>query len=184
MGVSGQRHAQAALYLREKDPRQPLYRRLCGPQSRSGHRGYRKKKLLRLPGIEPRSYGRPVRSQTIHWLCYPGFQFKGYNSHILNQPVCLRTCNLSLQSLETWFLFTVCLLQFIVGTQKTRVLGLPPKKYPPEVFGGKFSENQRHGVMNTVCIDVMIYLLLLSNSWQNRGRMGSLHNPSFRSERC
>jgi hypothetical protein len=33
-GVSGQRHAPAALY-----PRYPLYRRLGGPQSRSGHRG-------------------------------------------------------------------------------------------------------------------------------------------------
>jgi hypothetical protein len=33
-GVSGQRHAPAALY-----PLYPLYRRLSGPQSRSGHRG-------------------------------------------------------------------------------------------------------------------------------------------------
>jgi hypothetical protein len=39
MGVSGQRHAPAALYPRAKDPRYPLYRRLGGPQSRSGHRG-------------------------------------------------------------------------------------------------------------------------------------------------
>jgi hypothetical protein len=38
MGVSGQRHASAALYLRGKDPRYPLYRRLGGPQSRSGHK--------------------------------------------------------------------------------------------------------------------------------------------------
>jgi hypothetical protein len=30
---------------RRKDPRYPLYRRLGGPQSRSGHRGYRKKIL-------------------------------------------------------------------------------------------------------------------------------------------
>jgi hypothetical protein len=37
MGVSGQRHAPAALYPREKDPRYPLVRRLGGPQSRSGH---------------------------------------------------------------------------------------------------------------------------------------------------
>jgi hypothetical protein len=32
MGVSGQRHAPAALYPRGKDPRYPLYRRLGGPQ--------------------------------------------------------------------------------------------------------------------------------------------------------
>jgi hypothetical protein len=33
MGVSGQRHAPAALLPRGKDPRHPLYRRLGGPQS-------------------------------------------------------------------------------------------------------------------------------------------------------
>jgi hypothetical protein len=38
MGVSGQHHVLAALYPRGKDPRYPLYRRLGGPQSRSGHR--------------------------------------------------------------------------------------------------------------------------------------------------
>jgi hypothetical protein len=31
IGVSGQRHAPAALYPRGKDPRYPLYRRLGGP---------------------------------------------------------------------------------------------------------------------------------------------------------
>jgi hypothetical protein len=35
MGVSGQRHAPAALYPWGKDPRYPLYTRLGGPQSRS-----------------------------------------------------------------------------------------------------------------------------------------------------
>jgi hypothetical protein len=38
-GLRGQRHAQAALQSRGKGPRYPLYRRLGGPQSRSGHRG-------------------------------------------------------------------------------------------------------------------------------------------------
>jgi len=38
-GVSGQCHASAALYLRGKDPRYPLYRMLGGPQGRSGHGG-------------------------------------------------------------------------------------------------------------------------------------------------
>jgi hypothetical protein len=42
MGVSGQRHAPVALKPRAKDPRYPLYRRLGGPQSQSGHRGYTK----------------------------------------------------------------------------------------------------------------------------------------------
>jgi hypothetical protein len=71
MGMSGQCHAPAALYPRGKDPRYPLYRTLGGPQSRSGHRGYRKNPLP-LPGIEPRSPGRPVRNQTLYWLSYPG----------------------------------------------------------------------------------------------------------------
>jgi hypothetical protein len=51
MGVSGQRHAPAALYPRGEDPRYPLYSRLGGPQSRSRHRGQRKNPLP-LPGIE------------------------------------------------------------------------------------------------------------------------------------
>jgi hypothetical protein len=38
-GVSVQRHAEAALYPQGKDHRYPLYRRLGGLQSRSGHRG-------------------------------------------------------------------------------------------------------------------------------------------------
>jgi hypothetical protein len=71
MGVSGQRHALTALYPWGKDTRYPLYRRLGGPQSRSGHRGYRKNPLP-LPGIEHRSPGHPVRSQTLYWLSYPG----------------------------------------------------------------------------------------------------------------
>jgi hypothetical protein len=33
MGVSGQRHAPAALYPRGKDPRYPLYRRWVGPRA-------------------------------------------------------------------------------------------------------------------------------------------------------
>jgi hypothetical protein len=38
-GVSGQRYTPSSLYSQGKDPRYPLYRRLGGPQSRSGHRG-------------------------------------------------------------------------------------------------------------------------------------------------
>jgi hypothetical protein len=37
MGVSGQRHALAALYPRGKDSRYPLDRRMGGPQSRYGY---------------------------------------------------------------------------------------------------------------------------------------------------
>jgi hypothetical protein len=37
-GVNSQRHAPVALYPPGKYPRYPFYRRLGGPQSRSGHR--------------------------------------------------------------------------------------------------------------------------------------------------
>jgi hypothetical protein len=43
----------------------PLDRRLGGPQSRSGHIGYRKNPLP-LTGIEPVSSCRPIRSQTLY----------------------------------------------------------------------------------------------------------------------
>jgi hypothetical protein len=48
-----------------KETRYTLDRRLGGPQSRSGHRDYRKNHLPP-PGIEPRSPGRPARSQTLY----------------------------------------------------------------------------------------------------------------------
>jgi hypothetical protein len=53
---------------RRKDPRYPLYRGMGGPQSRSGHR--RKVKILcPCRGSNP---DRPVRSQALYWLSYPG----------------------------------------------------------------------------------------------------------------
>jgi hypothetical protein len=66
MGVSGQRHAPAALYPWGKDPRYPLERRLGGPQSWSGHRGQWKNHLL-LPEMKPGQ----VCSRTHYWLSYP-----------------------------------------------------------------------------------------------------------------
>jgi hypothetical protein len=57
-GVSGQRHAPAALEPRVKDPLYSLDRRLGGPQSW--------KNPLLLSGIEPRPPRRPVCSRTIY----------------------------------------------------------------------------------------------------------------------
>jgi hypothetical protein len=57
MWEGGQRHVLAALYPRWKCQRYPLHTRLGGPQSWSGHKGYRKN-YLSLPGIEPRSIHR------------------------------------------------------------------------------------------------------------------------------
>jgi hypothetical protein len=54
MKVSGQHHDPAA-YLRWKNRRYSLDRRLGGPKSQSGRGGEKKKILsLSLPGIEPR----------------------------------------------------------------------------------------------------------------------------------
>jgi hypothetical protein len=60
-----------------KTPRYLLVRRLGGPQSWSEHRGYREI-LLPLPGIEPRSPSRPVRSQTLYCLSYPDYLIACY----------------------------------------------------------------------------------------------------------
>jgi hypothetical protein len=92
MEESAQRHPPAVLYPRGKDARYPLYRRLGGPQSRSGHRGYKKNRLT-LPGIEPQSPGRPVHSHMcrhtrleapIEWLVLTVARF-----HLLCVCVCV-----------------------------------------------------------------------------------------------
>ena len=62
-GVSGQQHAPAVLYPREKT-RYPLYRRLVGPQCRSG-----RAENLAPTGI--RSLDRPAPSQSLYRLSYP-----------------------------------------------------------------------------------------------------------------
>jgi hypothetical protein len=60
MVVSGQRHALAALYARC-----PLDRRLGRPQSRTGHKGYRKNPFGLCRGLNP---DRPVvQSVVIHY---------------------------------------------------------------------------------------------------------------------
>jgi hypothetical protein len=75
MGVSGQHHAPAALY-----PRYPLYRRLGGP--RGGLDAEARGKILCLcRGLNP---GRPVRSQTLHWLSYSGSRVMGKRTRILS----------------------------------------------------------------------------------------------------
>jgi hypothetical protein len=62
MGVSGQRHAPAALYPRERNPGTHCTGGWVGP--RTGLDTETRGKILSpLPGIEPRSPGRPVRSQ-------------------------------------------------------------------------------------------------------------------------
>ena len=60
MGVGGQRHAPAA--LPPGKTRYPLYRRLDGPQVRSG----RVRKISPPPGFDPRTV-QPVGSRCTDW---------------------------------------------------------------------------------------------------------------------
>jgi hypothetical protein len=65
MGMSGQRHAPAALYPRGKDTGTHCTEAGWGPKAGLDTEA-RGKILSPLPGIEPRSPGRPVRSQTLY----------------------------------------------------------------------------------------------------------------------
>jgi hypothetical protein len=68
MGVSGQRHALAALY-----PRTHCTKGWMGPRASLNTKA-REKIISSLPGIEPRSPGHPARSQTLYWLsCLVGY---------------------------------------------------------------------------------------------------------------
>ena len=60
MGMGGQRHALTT--LRPGKTRYPLYRRLGGPQGRSG----RVRKISSLPGFDPRTV-QPVASSYTDW---------------------------------------------------------------------------------------------------------------------
>ena len=60
MGVGGQRHAPAALPPRKTQ--YPLYRRLGGPQGRSG----RVRKILPPPEFDPRT-AQPIASRYTDW---------------------------------------------------------------------------------------------------------------------
>jgi len=65
MGVGGQHHAPAAIYPREKNPGTHWTAGWLGPRSGADTEA-RGKILLPLPGIEPLSPGRPIRSQKLH----------------------------------------------------------------------------------------------------------------------
>ena len=67
MGVGGQRHAPAA--LPPGKTRYPLYRRLGGPQGRSGQA----QKISPPTGIQ--SPDRPAHSESLYRLSYPGSNF-------------------------------------------------------------------------------------------------------------
>jgi hypothetical protein len=66
MGVSRQRHDQAALYPRGKGPLVIILQEAGWAPEPVWTQRLEEKSSLPLPGIEPRSPGRPVRSQTLH----------------------------------------------------------------------------------------------------------------------
>jgi hypothetical protein len=78
MGVSGQRHAPAALLPPGKVPPVPIVQEAgWAPEPVWTQR--LEEKSFAPPGIEPRSPGRPARSQTLYWLSYPALGLYGKN---------------------------------------------------------------------------------------------------------
>jgi hypothetical protein len=69
MGVSGQRHAPAALSPGERTPGIHWIGCWVGPRAGLDAED-RGKSLSPLPGIEPPSPGRSARSQTLYWLSF------------------------------------------------------------------------------------------------------------------
>jgi hypothetical protein len=75
---------------KESAPRHPLYRRLGGPQSRSG-RGGEEKNSQPPPGIEPYNTDRPTRSPALYRLSYHGSLYEpstnlNWETHGINGP--------------------------------------------------------------------------------------------------
>jgi hypothetical protein len=68
-GVSGQRHVPAAFSSGERTPGTHCTGGWVGPRAGVDTEA-RGKILYLLPGIEPRSPGRPARSQTLYCLSY------------------------------------------------------------------------------------------------------------------
>jgi hypothetical protein len=105
-----------ALYSRGKSPLYPLYRRLGGPQSRSGHCGV-EKNLLQLPGIEP---CRPVRSPSLYQCSYPGSLKNLYR--ICKSRYVRQTCAPAKQQyrcvLRSFLIHVVCSRDTIWSSQK------------------------------------------------------------------
>jgi hypothetical protein len=74
MGVSGQRYAPAALPPGKRPPVPTVQE--AGWASEPVWTQRLEKNNLPLPGIEPRSSGRPACSQTLYWLSYPAHKNK------------------------------------------------------------------------------------------------------------
>jgi hypothetical protein len=93
MGVSGYRHDPAA--LPPEKTRYPLYRRLGGPQGRSGQ----VRKISSQPGFEPRMNmsGIFMSYVDIVWspshVGRPGYHYRCPSHHQHSRPTCSSTTN-------------------------------------------------------------------------------------------
>jgi hypothetical protein len=101
MGVSGQRHALAPLWPGERTPGTHCTEGGWVSQSEPVWTQRLEENSLPLPGIEPQSPGRPLRSQILYWLSYPSSWDKylhpilihvsllsKYESRLIKSPVC------------------------------------------------------------------------------------------------
>jgi hypothetical protein len=83
MGVSGQRHAPAALLPPGKGPPVPIVQE-AGRAPEPVWTQRLEEKSFAPAGIEPRSHGRPARSQKLYWLSYPAPVFHRYEPEFNN----------------------------------------------------------------------------------------------------
>jgi hypothetical protein len=126
-GVSGQRHALAALCPGERTAVTHCAGGWVG--LRAGlDTEVRGKIPCPMQGIEHRSPGRPVRSQTLYWLSYPGSSLQVRRKIKFAQLLCVQ-CSISGIS-GPWrirWLIAVCLISLSLSRNSVRIIGLNSK---------------------------------------------------------
>jgi hypothetical protein len=120
--VSGQLHAPAALPP-GKRPRYPFYRRLGGPQSRSGR--YGEVKIFYPTGTRtPASPCRPAPSQPLYRLSYPGTHERKWTSQNLSYYPDMCVSQPSVEPLTSHIQFTRIPLEPHSSVQKLLFINL------------------------------------------------------------
>ena len=101
MGLGGQQHAPATLPTGKAQ--YPLYRRMGGPQGRSG----RVRKISPPPGFDPRTV-QPVASRYTDWAiaahpCRGYVRNQGQETKLLNKPMSPRRLTFTLLTWTKWW---------------------------------------------------------------------------------
>jgi hypothetical protein len=150
-GVSGQLHASAALYHRERTPGTLWTGGWVDPRAGQDIE-VRGKVLLPLPGIEHRSHGRPVRSQTLYWLSYPGSYYRQ------NQPYYFVIYILTSASIKTKNMIILELNNKHLRSQCQRGLGRGSSLFG--YWDRRLKSRSRHGcfLTSTLCCAVLCRL--------------------------